>query len=157
MTRQQEFFRAVARRNIVRVRVAGIVISNGKILVQKPTDDSASCYAFIGGEYEIGDTFESRLRREFEEETTAMVIRSEYLFVVENRIRFEGKLLQGIEHYFDVDLDREEIKSRETPLLQYWLPLNNLRSFDVRPHIVRDVIDSGDYKNTKHLVVPLEE
>ncbi|MBB3590722.1 8-oxo-dGTP pyrophosphatase MutT (NUDIX family) [Rhizobium sp. BK529] len=30
-----------------------------------------SCHAFVGGEYEIGDTFESRLRKEFEEETNA--------------------------------------------------------------------------------------
>ncbi len=39
MTRQDDFFKAVASRNIVRVRVAGIVISEGQLLVQKPTDD----------------------------------------------------------------------------------------------------------------------
>ncbi len=81
MTREAAFFEAVARRRIVRVRVAAIVVQAGQLLVQKPTDDPGACYALIGGEYEMGDTLEDWLRREFDEETNARVIRSDYLFV----------------------------------------------------------------------------
>ena len=157
MTRQQEFFRAVASRDIVRVRVAAIVVSDGMILVQKPTDEPESCFAFIGGEYEVGDTLESRITTEFEEETTAIVTSCEYLFTVENRMRFEGKLLQAVELYVAVTLDRNDVRSRESHLAQHWLPLADLPSFDLRPHIVRDAIASGEYESLKHLVVPLEE
>ena len=73
MGRQTEFFRAIAGRNIVRVRVAAIVFFYGNVLVRRPADEPASCYSFNGGEYEVGDTFETCIRREFEEETTARV------------------------------------------------------------------------------------
>ena len=155
MSRQTEFFRAVAGRNIVRVRVAAIVVSNGDVLVQRPADEPTSCYGFIGGEYEVGDTFETRIRREFEEETTARVSGWRYLFVVENRFAVGGDTFQGLEHYLEVTLDRRNVESREAHLSQHWLPLARLRDYDLRPHVVRDVLASGDLHNVSHLTVEL--
>lgn len=54
---QDQFFQAVASRQIPRVRIAGIVVNDGKVLVQKPADDPSSCYAFIGSEYEVPRRF----------------------------------------------------------------------------------------------------
>jgi 8-oxo-dGTP pyrophosphatase MutT (NUDIX family) len=151
MSRQSEFFQAVASRNIVRVRVAAIVVSDGNVLVQRPTDEPTSCYGFIGGEYEVGDTFETRIRREFEEETTARVLDWRYLFVVENRFTVNGATFQGLEHYLEVTLDRRNVESREAHLSQHWLPLAGLRDYDLRPHVVRDVLASGHLHNVSHL------
>lgn len=151
MTKQNEFFRAVADRNIVRVRVAAIVISNGRVLVQRPADEPGSCYAFVGGEYELGDTFDSRIRREFEEETTARVVDWHYLFVVENRFTHNGSAVQGLEHYLEVTLDREEVESKEPHLSQHWLTIGRLLEYDVRPHVVRDAIASGSFRHIRHL------
>ena len=82
MTKNQDvFFKAVAARQIPRIRLAGIVINENSVLVQQPADDPSSFYAFIGGEYEVGDTFESRLRKEFDEETNAQIVDSKYFFV----------------------------------------------------------------------------
>jgi ADP-ribose pyrophosphatase YjhB (NUDIX family) len=153
MSRQTEFFQAVASRNIVRVRVAAIVVSNGDVLVQRPTDEPDSCYAFIGGEYEVGDTFETRIRREFEEETTARVLGWRYLFVVENRFTVGGHTFQALEHYLEVTLDRQHVESREAQLSQHWLPLARLRDYDLRPHVVRDVLASGNLHHVSHLRV----
>ena len=157
MTRQDEFFKAVANRKIVRVRIAGIVIANNRLLVQKPTDDPSSCYALIGGEYEMGDTFESRIRKEFEEETNAKVKQTQYLFVVENRFQINGQTIQGIEHYLQVELDRTDITTKESRLLQHWIPINEVSKIDLRPHMVRDIIASGKYRKARHLIVPLNE
>ena len=85
--RQDQFFKAVASRQIPRTRIAGIVVNNGAVLVQQPADDPSSCYSFIGGEYELRDTFEERLKKEFEEETNAQVVEAQYLFCVENHFR----------------------------------------------------------------------
>ncbi len=153
MSREAEYFRAVAARNLVRVRVAAIVIRDQRLLVQRPTDDPYACFAFIGGEYEIGDTFESRLRQEFEEETTARVVRAEYRFVVENRFLVAGCLIQSLEHYMEVEIDRVQIESAEPGLAQHWLPLERLADFDLRPWVVRDVIATGEYRRVRHLVV----
>jgi hypothetical protein len=44
--------------------VRAIILSGdgSRLLVQRPTDSPGSNYAFIGGEYEIGDTFDLRIR-----------------------------------------------------------------------------------------------
>jgi ADP-ribose pyrophosphatase YjhB (NUDIX family) len=155
-SRETDFFQAIASRQLPRIRVAAIVIRKGYLLVQRPTDDPRACYALIGGEYEIGDTFESRIKLEFEEETTAKVVFSKYLFVVENRFMHSGQLIQAVEHYLEVDIDTAEVTSKEPHLSQHWLPIAKLLDYDLKPAIVRDLIYSGSYLKAKHLVVELE-
>lgn len=149
---QDQFFRAVASRQIPRVRVAGIVVKDEKVLVQKPADDPSSCYAFIGGEYEVGDTFETRLRKEFEEETNARVVAARYLFCVENHFSYKGHAVQQAEHFFLVSLDRHDVVSNEAHLRQHWLPLADLPNVDLRPFVVRDAVASGSYLTDRHLI-----
>lgn len=127
MNRQDQFFAAVASRRLVRPAVRAIVRSERGFLVQRPTDDPDSHYAFIGGEYELGDTFDERLRKEFEEETSARVVSAEYLFVVENCFLVKEGLVQTLEHYFEVVLDKVDVVSREAHLEQLWLPRGRLR------------------------------
>lgn len=153
VNQQEEFFAAVARRNLVRPAVRAIVRGDRGFLVQRPTDDPNTNYAFIGGEYEVGDSFESRIRREFEEETDAQVLRVEYRFVVENRFRSGGELVQTLEHYCEVKLDRERIISREPQQEQFWLSLSKFAVADVRPTVVRDAVLSTDWRNIRHLEV----
>lgn len=100
---------------------------------------------FIGGEYEIGDTFESRLRQEFEEETNARITEYRYLFCVENHFRHEGNVIQQANHFFLVKLDRHDVSSREPHLKQQWLSLSELADADLRPNVVRDSLINGTY------------
>lgn len=151
-TVQDRFFQAVASRRIPRIRIAGIVIDSGKTLLQRPADDPDACYAFIGGEYELGDTFEARLRREFEEETNSRVVECRYLFCVENHFIFKGNRIQQAEHYFLATLDRTDVTSREGHLRQHWLPLSDLPGVDLRPRVVRDALISGAYATERHFV-----
>ena len=155
VSREDQFFSAVAARQLVRPSVRAIVASERGFLVQRPTDSPGSNYAFIGGEYELGDTFEERLRKEFEEETSARVVSAEYRFVVENRFLWKGKLVQTLEHYFEVALDRTEITSNEPHLEQVWLSAQDFASADVRPAVVRDALASGDWLGIRRLLVDL--
>jgi hypothetical protein len=100
---------------------------------------------------------ESRLRAEFEEETTASVVNARYLFVVENRFGYAGRLVHGLEHYFLAEIDTVDVRSREPHLEFHWLALQNLRECDLRPHVVRDAILSGSYLQVRHLVTPYSE
>jgi ADP-ribose pyrophosphatase YjhB (NUDIX family) len=151
MSRQDDFFAAVAERNVVRPSVRAIVIVDQQLLVQQPTDEAGACYALIGGEYEVGDSFESRLRREFEEETSARLLTCSYRFVVENRFEHGGRVIHALEHYCEVTLDRRDIESRESQLAQHWLPIDRLAAHDVRPRIVRDAIADGTWRDVRHL------
>lgn len=47
-------------------RVAGLLIQNNKVLLQKPTNSTA--YALPGGHVSLGETNEDTLIREFKEE-----------------------------------------------------------------------------------------
>lgn len=150
--RQDQFFRAVAARRIPRVRVAGIVMEGGSVLVQRPAGDPNACYAFIGGEYEVGDTLETRMRKEFEEETNARLVECEYLFCVENHFRYRDSAIQQVEHFFLVKLDRRDVESAESHLRQHWLAIGELGSTDLRPHVVRDALIDGTYLTRRYLL-----
>jgi ADP-ribose pyrophosphatase YjhB (NUDIX family) len=152
MTYQDAFLATVAARKLVRPAVRAIVVKDGKTLVQRPVDDPAACFAFIGGEYEHGDTFDERVHREFEEETNARVIGWRYLFVVENRFNWNGELIHGLEHYLEVEIDRLDVESRVSHLVQHWLPVANLREYDLRPHAVRDAIADRSFREMRHLL-----
>ena len=56
-------------------RVGGILIHNGKVLLQRPKDDD---YAIIGGHVARMETSEETLRREYEEELHAKDIETVY-------------------------------------------------------------------------------
>jgi hypothetical protein len=47
-------------------------------------------------------------------ETTASVLTARYLFVVENRFRYAGRLVHGLEHYFLAKLTRWMFEPRPT-------------------------------------------
>lgn len=152
---QDIFFDAVSKRKMVRTSVRAIIIRDNRLLVQIPSDDVHGIYAFIGGEYEHGDSFDSRIRAELEEETNAKVVSWRYLFVVENKFLWNNSLIHGLEHYLFVEIDRQDVKSSEPELLQKWIPLNELPNYDVRPRVVKDIILAGKLFETKHAVSEL--
>ncbi len=150
--KQDQFFQAVASRKIPRVRIAGIAIADDAVLVQQPAGDPHSCYAFIGGEYKVGGTFETRLRARFEEETNTSTVEAQYLFCVENHFRYKGNFIQQAEHYYSVKLERRDIESREAHLKQVWIPLSQIGKVGVRPIAVRDAVADGSYTAKRHIV-----
>ena len=124
--------------------------------MQKGANDPSGCYAFIGGHYELGDTFVSRLKREFEEETTANILDCRYLFVLERQCLVDGRLMQSMDHYFEATLDQEDVESRESHLSQHWLPISTLKEYDLRPWVIRDVIAEGRLHTIRYLTVSLD-
>ncbi|SDE09158.1 NUDIX domain-containing protein [Auraticoccus monumenti] len=151
---EQDFFDVVAQRRLVRPSVRAIIFSSDlqRVLVQRPSDSPGTNYAFIGGEYEIGDTFEARLRAEIEEETNARLVSWEYLFVVENRFMAGDKQIHGLEHYLRATIDREDVEPREPHLVQEWLPVADVTSVVLRPVAVRDLI-GAELATVRHLVI----
>lgn len=154
MTEQDLHFARLAAKDDVGVTVRTICIRDGKVLVQRPADDPMSCYAFVGGRVEKGDTFDSRIRAEYDEELGGELAYIGYLFVVENRFRVPQGIVHTVEHFLEVVLEPGETGTREPHLVHSWLPLDDLQSVDVRPHVVRDALVDGTWRQVKHLVVP---
>jgi hypothetical protein len=139
---------------VIEITVRSIVLSEGRILVQRDVRDPSSPYAFIGGHVVLGDTLAGRLKLEYEQETTARVVDCAFLFVLERQLLVDGRLTQTLDHFFEVTLDREDVESRESHLSQHWLPVASLEEVDLRPWIVRDAIAGGRLHTVRHLVLP---
>jgi 8-oxo-dGTP pyrophosphatase MutT (NUDIX family) len=140
----------------MRIAARAIVQREGRVLVQRPTDDPEACYAFIGGGYEPSDTLIGCLKREFEEETNARVVACAYLFCAEYRWQQGDVLRQSLVHFFSVRLDRVDVESREAHLAQHWLPLATLKEYDLRPQAIRDLVAEGRVHEVRHLVLTRE-
>jgi ADP-ribose pyrophosphatase YjhB (NUDIX family) len=156
MTQQGDHLARLAGKKQVRVSVRSICIRDGKLLVQRPADEPTSCYAFTGGRLEVGDTFESRIRAEYDEELGGRLARVSYLFVVENRFTVPEGLVHTVEHFLEVELEPGESGTREPHLVHSWLPLDSLAAVDLRPRVVRDALVDGSWRRIKHLIVPLD-
>lgn len=153
MSTQDRFFAAVSARRLVRPAVRAIVRSERGFLVQRPVDTPDGHYAFIGGEYELatrsrsgcgGNSRKKRRRRWWRRPTVSW-----------SKIASSGgELIQTLEHYFEVELDRTEIASNEPDLEQMWLAPDRFAAADVRPLVVRDALASGDWLNVRRLAVP---
>lgn len=123
-----------------------------QILVEKSLGAVGQYVNFIGGEIDMGESFEACLKREMSEETNAQIVRMSYLFVVENFISFQGQIAHGLEHYIEVQLDREQIESQEPANDYVWIPVAQLREVDLRPIEVRNCIIDGTYRRIRHLI-----
>lgn len=86
-------------------RVAGILLRDGNILLQKPTDDTG--FAIPGGHVEFGETNAQTLEREFKEELGAEIAVGDLKWVAEIFFPWGGKPCHQICLFYDVALKDE--------------------------------------------------
>ena len=126
-------------------RVAGICVQDGKVLLQKPTNDNA--YAFPGGHVEFGETNAETLVREFKEEIDADVRVGELKWVAEAFFPWggNGKPCHQICLYYMVEIlnpeipkegmfmATEHIEGRNFDLEYHWVPIEDVKKLEVYP------------------------
>ncbi|MBR3879826.1 MAG: NUDIX domain-containing protein, partial [Clostridia bacterium] len=83
-------------------RVGGLLIHNGKVLMQKAIDDDG--YAFIGGHVSFGETTAETIIREFKEEIGADIKVERMFMVNENFFHWGTSPCQQINLYYLVSL-----------------------------------------------------
>lgn len=154
MTDDYTFFRWMVESHQIRPSARAIVVdpSSGRFLVEKNSGARERYLNFLGGGVELGETLEVCLKREIQEETNARIVQIDFLFVVENFITFKGDITHGLEHYFEVELDRADVKSTVEGIEFLWIAQNDLAGVDLRPHVVRDAISRGTYRSERHLI-----
>lgn len=154
MTDDHEYFQWMVENEQVRPGARAIVVSSSgdRFLLEKNHGARAQYLNFIGGGVELGESLEECLVREISEETNARATRLQYLFVVENFINFKGEITHGLGHYFEVELDRENVQSDVDGIEFLWFSIEDLGGLDLRPHVVRDHIVNGTHKSVRHLI-----
>jgi len=154
MSDDHNYFRWLVENGQIRPSARAIIVSpeGDRILVEKNHGAREGYSNFLGGGVELGESLETCLKREISEETNAEIIRIEYLFVLENFIIFKGELTHGLEHYFEVGLDREDLRSEVDGFEFLWYPIDELSELDLRPGVIRDRIVDGTYRTVRHLI-----
>ena len=94
-------------------RVAGILVRDGCVLLQKPTD--AEEYAFPGGHVAFGELSKEALRREYVEEMGLDVAVGELKWVEETQFSWNGRKFQQISLSFLVQPVNDADFPRENP------------------------------------------
>ena len=124
-------------------RVAGICVQNEKVLLQKPTNDTA--FAFPGGHVAFGETNAQALIREFQEEISVDVSVGDLKWVGEVFFPWGNKPCHQICLYYivevksdnipleDVFIGKEQIEGRNFNMEFHWVPLTELKNIEVYP------------------------
>ena len=142
-------------------RVAGICIQNGKVLLQKPSNDTG--FAFPGGHVTLGETNEQTLIREFQEEIGTNVAVGDLKWVGELFFPWGSKQCHQICLYYLVELQsehipldgmflgKEQIEGRHFDLEFHWISLTELKNIEVYPTNVIELVDKLD-EGVQHFV-----
>lgn len=141
-------------------RVAGICIEDGKILLQKPTNDDG--YAFPGGHVAFGETNEETLKREFTEETGIEISVGELKWVGEIFFDWGERRCHQICLYYEVkaesalpDADKftgkEHLEGRNFDIEFYLVPLEKIDGINLYPTNAKELLK--DYGGgVKHFI-----
>lgn len=143
-------------------RVAGILIYNDKILLQKIDDDTA--YAIPGGHVNLGETNEEALIREFKEEINSDIKVNDLMWVGELFFPWGEKQCHQICIYYNISLNqntnipfdgifygKEELEEKSFELKFSWVNIKDVENIDLYPIQAQKYILEGMNK-TEHFV-----
>lgn len=141
-------------------RVSGIIVKENKILLVEMDNSGFLCLP--GGYVELGETTEVAVRRELLEEIRKPFEISEYLGVVENYfINKYNKKMHEISFYYLMKSNDilntenfsliENDKGRKIKLDFYWVDLDQINDYDVRPGFLKNILKSEKMK-FEHLI-----
>ena len=132
-------------------RVAGILLLDNKILLQKPTNDTG--YAIPGGHVELGETNAHTLEREFKEEIGADITVGALKWVAEIFFSWGDKPCHQICLYYNVALKDEtqipldgvftgdeRIEDRNFNIEFHWKSVDSLGQLEVYPTNIPDLM-----------------
>ena len=142
-------------------RVGGILIQDGKILLQKPLNDD---YSIIGGHVAAMEITAETLKREFSEELHADVEVGELMAVGEIFFPWGSRPCHQISLYYRVELTDptaiplrgsffgyDDLDNQRINLEYCWIPLEGLADIRVYPRELIGHIVSGT-RETVHFV-----
>lgn len=144
--------------NTCGVRTVGVLVRDGKILVQRDRDGNE--YALPGGHIQIGETLEAGLIREYKEETGADISCLRMLWSEECFWEWKGKKAHNLSFYYLVELqensdipDTGEFVSHKDNcnVVIGWIPIEEIQNVTIYPEFFKEEIYHLD-EPIKHFV-----
>lgn len=135
-------------------RVAGLLLHNGKVLLQKPQNDTV--YAVPGGHVALGETNEETLVREFKEEINAEIKVGKLKWVGEIFFSWGDKKCHQICLFYNVILNdnttiplngafcgTETLEDKSFKLEFSWIDIKDLDTIELYPIEAKKYIAEG--------------
>ena len=131
-------------------RVGGILVENGKILLQR---DKNGDHAVIGGHVAFLETTEETLKREFLEEIHAEIAVDQLVAVQENFFMWGEKPCHQVHFYYHVHLTDDtfpregeiagfdQLDNLRVDLDFVWVPLEQLKNISVYPRGIERLLE----------------
>lgn len=143
-------------------RVAGLLLHNGKVLLQRSTDDTS--YAIPGGHVAFGETNEETLVREFKEEINAVIKVDKLKWVGEIFFPWSDKPCHQICLFYNVLLTEngniplfgtfygtEQIEDKSFKLEFSWVDIKDINNIELYPIDAKKYLLEG-LNEVKHFV-----
>lgn len=143
-------------------RVAGVLLHNGKVLLQKPENDTG--YAIPGGHVALGETNEETLVREFKEEINADIKVGSLKWVGELFFPWGEKPCHQICLFYNVSLTEnaniplngtfwgtEHLESKSFKLKFYWIDIKDIENIELYPVEAKKYLAEG-LRKVEHFV-----
>ena len=133
--------------NTTSLRAAGILIKNGKVLLQAPKDSEE--YAFPGGHIEFGEQSADTLCREWKEELCADITVGKLQWIEENFWIWNGEEQHTVCLTYSITLDDESqiplegsfsSKEQDSDVWFHWIPLDEVQNLTVYPTDAADLL-----------------
>ena len=140
-------------------RVGGILVENGKILLQR---DKNGDHAVIGGHVSFMEQAKDTLVREYMEELHVKIGVDELVAVQENFFMWGDKPCHQVHFYYNVHLEDahffregmvsgyDELDNMRVYLDYIWIPLEELKNIPVYPRNLPELLEPG--KGIQHFV-----
>lgn len=137
--------------HICDVRTVGVLVRNGKILVQREAGGSE--YALPGGHIRIGETLEDGLIREFREETGAEIRCRRMLWSEECFWEWNGRKAHNLAFYYRIDLESGSDIPDTGAFVSHkdncnvvlgWLPVEEIQDLTIYPGFLKGEITCLD-------------
>ena len=142
---------------ICHVRVAGILLKDNRLLVQR---DQEQVYALPGGHLGFGETTAEALKREFQEEMGLDILCERLLWTEENFWRWDGKDAHNLGYYYLIQLPegfpapKPGTPMKDNGNIRFdWLPIDRLEDVVLYPDFLKTEIFCLDGP-PKHFIRP---
>ena len=144
--------------NICEVRTVGVLIRDGKILVQR--DEHGNEYALPGGHVRIGETLAEGLVREYKEETGADISCVKLLWSEECFWEWNGRAAHNFAFYYLIELIDESAIPDTGEFISHkdncnvvigWMPIEEIQNVVIYPEFIKEEIYHLD-EPMKHYV-----
>lgn len=142
---------------VLNCRAAVIIKHDGKILFHKNVDEPY--YALVGGRVKITESSDETVKREVKEEMGKNIELIGYVATIENFFEHKGRKVHEIMFVHQAEfVDKDDKKIVDTirnveeeelskgKIIQYeWLDIDKLDQYDIRPSVIKDVLQKKKY------------